>query len=295
VFNITHTPKPGVCKRRRCSRPAVENGLCEKDLAEWRAAGSPAFAEGGTPLTGNNLVTYGTREALAEEKSSAENALSLIREMEITTQAAMDTAGKFLDGVLEARRSIKARMNAALEPLKTAMEQQKLLYQPVDKIYAEAEALLRDRINAKMRADVAAQDAARLAVEAAGGSVDEHTLVLAHGRENVALPVGMGVREVWVYEVQDETKLRRAVALGELVTALQGMEPALPADQANAVLQVLVQALGVDAVAPNDLLTLNTKALGAYAREAKNQASVPGLKVSIQASATAPRRNGGKA
>lgn len=292
MFNITHTAKPGICKRRRCSRPAVENGLCARDLDEWRAAGSPPWSATGTPVNGISLVTAGTQTALAEKKIEAESFLGKVREFQITDQATMDVAGQLLDGVRAERTAIKAAMDKALAPVKTALEQQKALYQPVDRVYAETEALLRDKINHQIKMQQEAQDRARVQVEAAGGTVDEHTLVVAHGIENVALPVGMGVQESWRAEVTNEQALRRGVALTELVNALIEQIQAGALDQAAAmhlVTQVQI-SLGVGPVPAKLLAVVGKAQLDAYAREVQNTQEVPGLKISLQTTARAARR-----
>lgn len=292
MFNITHTAKPGQCKRRRCSRPAVEQGLCEKDLSEWRAAGSPPFSSGGTALTGVMLATYGTREALAESLARANQSMELVQSWEIVDQATMDVAGQFLAGVRETRADFKRQMDEALKPLKAALEQQKELYQPLDRRYAEIEDALRAKMNAHTRATITAQEAALKAVEAAGGTVDQHTLVVAHGIENVALPVGMGTRDAWIYEVTDEAALRRGVAMTEVLEALQAAvaNGTKTQDQASALFYEIAQVLGLDAVAPRECLTTAPKALATLARERKNDANIPGVKVSLQTSVVAARR-----
>jgi len=290
MFNVTHTPKPGVCKRRRCSRPSVDSGLCEKDLAEWRAAGSPPWSAQGTPISGVSLVTAGTETKLAEQRIEAQKYLDVVREYQITDQTTMDHAGQFLAGVRELRKGIKEQMDKALAPLKAAVTQQETLYKPVDRLYQETEALLRDKINNHIRMQQEAQDRARVQVEAAGGSVDEHTLVVAHGIENVALPVGMGVREAWTHQVTDEASLRKAVALTELVLALKTAieAEALTLDVASGLVSQ-VQAVLAVGTAPSDTLCVDSKRLAQYAREYKNTQEIPGVKFSLTTTATAAR------
>lgn len=287
MFNITHTAKPGVCKRRRCSRPSVENGLCEKDFAEWRAAGSPVFAANGAVITGGSrMQAAGSENALAEQRVEAERYLDQIREFQIVDQTGMDQAGALLTAACERRAEIKARMDQALAPLLQSLDQQRAIYKPVDKLYAEIEAILRDRINNHIRVQQEAQDRARVAVEQAGGSVDEHTLVVAHGIENVALPVGMGLQESWVAEVTDELALRRGVALTELVRSLEACVEAGTfnvADGAALVSQVAT-CLGVGLV-PADLLCVDHKALAKLGRETKNTAEFSGVTITLKTTA----------
>lgn len=291
MFNVTHAAKPGKCKRRRCSHDAVEHGLCQKDLDEWRAAGEPVFSAQGTPVMGGSLLIEGGANALAEERISAQKVLERVQEIQITSQETMDVAGEWLNGVRMARQEVKGKMAAAMAPLKKALIQQESLFKPVDQIYAEAEALLRDRINNHIRMQDEAQDRARVAVEAAGGSVDENTLVVAHGIENVALPVGMGVRECWKGEVTDEVALRRGVALTELVTAIMGCVTAkyMTEESGTALVKDVAKCLGVG-LAPANLLAVNGKAVDAIARTAKNLQVVPGINITLVTTATAARR-----
>jgi len=289
MFNVTHISKPGVCKARRCKFVVVSDGLCEKHLAEWNAAGCPPFANTGSAIVSTNLLSHGTQEGLAEERVNAEKSLSLIETFEITSQETMDMAGQFLSGVREAGEGLTRRMEEQLAPLKASEESILAVFGPLKQIYAACEGSLRAKINSHIRRQQELQDAARMEVEAAGGSVDSNTLTIAHGIENVALPVGMGVRETWSYEVTDEAALRRAASVGELRKRIVelGRE-----EELEGFLQAVQELMGVETHVSPAMLAVNHKHLAAVARSLKSDAQIPGVRVFSETTATAPRRNG---
>ena len=281
MFNITHTSKPGVCKARRCKYPAVEEGLCEKHYAEWSEAGRPPFGAEGTAITVNSALPKDLIEALPVEKLNAEKAFELVRAMEIDSQEAMDTAGVFLNTIRKFRSDLEEKRDAVLKPAKETLEGIKAAFEPVRAIYVATESEIRAKINAHIQRQAAAAEAARVVVEANGGKVDEHTLVVAHGVENVALPVGMGARETWDYTIEDEGALRRAVVAAELVAVV---------DWPEEVLAAVLQTLGVAEPADPALLQPNHDTIKATVRKLQDQTKIPGVRVFKKTTATAARR-----
>ena len=281
MFNITHTSKPGICKARRCKHPAVDEGLCEKHYAEWTEAGRPPFGSEGTAMTVSSAIPKEIIESLPVEKLNAEKAYELVKAMEIDSQEAMDTAGVFLSSIREFRSNLEARRDAIYQPAKDRAEGIKQAFEPIRQVYVATEGDLREKINAHIRRQAAAAEAARVRVEAAGGQVDQDTLVVAHGVENVALPVGMGTTETWDYEVTDEQALRRAVLAAELVAVVDWPEDVLAA---------VLQTLGVAEPADPALLVPNHDTIKGIVRRLQDQAKIPGVRVFKKITARAARR-----
>lgn len=280
MFNITHTAKPGVCKARRCSKPLAEDGLCEKHYAEWAAAGKPPFGAEGTAMAETSALDPKTREDLETERANANKALALIQALTVSTQETMDQAGAWMSAARTRREAVEAAQKARLEPIKKMVCNVSAAYKPLIKVYQEAEDTLRGKMNAHLALQAQLQAEARAKVEAEGGKADADTLVVAHGVENVALPVGMGVRKSWDAQVVSELALRRAVALGEIIAA--GAPP-----EAVAYLQQLFQVSGP---APREWLVVDLAFAKSQAAELQDRLAVPGVAVAERHGVTAARR-----
>lgn len=258
MFNISAENKPGKCRARRCQKAPTEESLCEKHLEEWRNAGSPPFGGTGAAITVQAALSSEVRVGLVTEKGNAERALAFMQTFAITDQKTMDHAGAFLGVIREHRKVLEEKRDEQIRPIKATLKGVTDLYEPVRKLYADTEALIREKINTHIKIQQEAVAAARLKVEQEQGVVGPDVLVLAHGIENTALPVGMGVRETWHARVTDEGAFRAAVRAGQV---------------------------------PEQFLLIDTDALEAWARDARDaKAAPPGVVFEMRTAAVAARR-----
>jgi len=194
----------------------------------------------------------------------------------------MDTAGQWLSACRSGVETVSGMLKQKLAPVMATADGIKSAYQPLIETYKQGEAALRSKMNTHLalQAQLAREAREQVAAEVgAGHEVGVDVLAVAHGVENVALPVGMGARTSWAFEVADEGALRRAVALQEIIDA---------GAPGNAV-EAIAQLLGVPGPASREWLTVDGKFGTKFAREHKQSASVPGVAFAETHSVTAAR------
>lgn len=243
MFNIVKAPALEQCAARRCQETDVEAvqgtiSLCARHLTAWVEAGEPTFTPVAAPApkASTELVPAQEKEALAQEQAAAEETLELIKGLPIDTQDSVDMLGAL---GLESRAKIETldeRRKLVTRPLNQALKAANAMFKPAIHFYEDCVKVLNGKLIEAQALGQAEQDAALEAVEAAGGHVDDTTLVVAHNP--VELPAGASTRDVPAFTITDEglvprefmspdpakLKIFAAAALAEGITSAPGLE-----------------------------------------------------------------------
>lgn len=147
------------------------------------------------------------REQGGQHQSASVDALSLIREYEITSESDNEFAAGLLREVKARGKSVDEERRKITDLQRAALNSVNALFRPALDGYVEAEKILKGKIAAY----VVARDAAnRVALEIAGSAdtpeVAEQALSTLAA---AAPPAGVSIRQVWKFEVTDEALVPR--------------------------------------------------------------------------------------
>lgn len=227
MFQLSKTPKRGMCPAKRCPQNEGAHAdcpykICDLHYVQWIELGRPDLlapsvaAPAATvtgPGTGLAPVSPAQIAKLETERQSALAALKFVTELPLGTQAEMDAGGKMLGTIRTAMEQADEERMSIARPLLDAKNATDKHFKPrMDALKACYDAL-NARLEDKLREAKTLQLAALTKVEEAGGNADENTLMVAHGTEAIRAPAeGVAVRQVWTFEITNVEELIVAAA-----------------------------------------------------------------------------------
>jgi len=174
----------------------------------------------------SNILTAETTNEATLEADSARRTLEALRALPVT-MANIDDIGRILVQIKTKSKELDGRMKAITAPMRAAEKSVRDLFRPALNAFVEVEAILKQGVADAQRAQVAANQAAHVAAQAALSQGDVRGAALAvHGTAPVTVPAGVTVRERQVFRVvdadqvprylcsPDETKIAGAIAAG---------------------------------------------------------------------------------
>lgn len=211
MFKVSQKPKPGLCQANRCKEPPGEATpagieLCDRHHKIWVQAGSPPF-DGPPDRQAGSATDEATQLALRQEAEEAEQAVSLIAQLPIATQADVDQLGVFGQEVRNRLKDLEARRKSVTQPLNQALREVNAWFKPARQHWEACKAALNTRLLEAQAQAQKAQDEALAAIQDAGGHVDATTLTQAH--EAPQLPEGASVRQKASYTITDPAQVPR--------------------------------------------------------------------------------------
>jgi hypothetical protein len=196
-MKISNKAKPGLCPATRCQEP-TDGGLCARHASMQDAEQLSAATL--TPAT--NEPPRNEQLEIIQEKTEAEQFLTALASVEVTTNEQVELANGLLVDVKASIKRLEARRVSATGPMNKALKEVNGWFKPVIGVYQEAETLLKSKISAAIRASQAVQDAALAEVSITtvpGGEI----LAVAHGRDVVETPSNISIRHVWKFTIEN--------------------------------------------------------------------------------------------
>ena len=203
------------------------------------AAGGDAPPPGATPAM-LSVVPSEKPEALEKEAKDAEAALDLIKEFHLETQADYDFADELLGDAKRQWRELEARKKKATAPLQESLKEIRSWFKPPQDFYAEAERILKAKIAEAHREARETQDAA-----------------LAVAQE--------------AFAIGDAATLDEAVATAAEAEVVQSSQITMQ--------RIWNWEIEDTAVIPRSFLIPDRVAIGAYVKQHKGEAQIPGVRV----------------
>lgn len=172
------------------------------------------------------LVPADLETSLAPQRTEAESALRFIAQVDLSSQAARDTAGKVLTMVRERVAALEARRKDITGPILESKRKIDALFRPVVEYWESCDQALAPRLLAAHRAADQAQVKALAVVAETCGQTDALTLTQAH--TSAETPQGLDLRKSWTFRVVDAASVPREYLrvdedkIKRLVTAMKG-------------------------------------------------------------------------
>lgn len=216
--------KDDICRARGCKLNAI--GEFPGDLwrefpirlCEQHAEEAAAFAEAHPNYEPPQVWSPQERAELAQlqvvsdevaiKRREATDVTEIVRAYKIETQADLERVNEWLQWAVKRRKEIALRKESIVAPIRLAISRLQSLFGPVEKSWADAELLLRDKIRRHALVESERTEAAMdIAAEAAAaGDEAVATAVLATVTNVSELP-GTRVEFIWDVEVVDIEQL----------------------------------------------------------------------------------------
>lgn len=167
-------------------------------------------------MTETAIVVQGTvQEEATNEAVDASEALVSIRTFEIVDNDTLEFAAEILADVKGKNNRLEEMKHTATQPMNAALKAVRSWFAPAQNHYAEAEAILKNKIATYHRAVEAKRQAALVKIDDAADSKTITVALLALGAAQKPVTKGVSVTEVWTYEIVDASLLPREFLMAD--------------------------------------------------------------------------------